>query len=185
MLDIQALALMGNGVFHRDHMKAQSAASGRHHGREHFQRQIGHLIGKLADLFGHFGIELFVVHQVLGAADHEHRHEILLVAILVMPVVFHDADLRHLLQQVFGLADAPVHPGSKLLRRVGLADLHLQDQLRHLVGEDLIEHPVLRPGLIHRLQAELDIHAVCDVFANLRNDLSHISAAFLFGFVTL
>ena len=172
VLNVQGLALVGDGLFHRDHMEAQPRAAGRHHVGDGGQRQVGHLIGELTHLRVR-GLQLLVEHQVLRAAYHEYRHHILLVVILIMPVVFHNAGLGQLVQQTLHFGFVPFQLFCQLRRGVGLAHLHFQHQLGHLVGENGVQHPVFRAALVHFSLPQLDIHAVGDMLCQFYDDLSH------------
>ena len=172
MLDVQGLTLLGDGLFHRDHVEAQPRAAGRHHVGDGGQGQIGHLIGELTHL-GMGGLQLLVEHQVLRAAHHEHGDHILLVMILIVPVVFHNAGLGQLVQQALHFGFVPSQLLCQLRRGVGLAHLHFQHQLGHLVGENGVQHPIFRAALVHFGLPQLNIHAVGDMLCQFYDDLSH------------
>ena len=172
MLNVQGLTLLGDGLFHGDHVEAQARAAGRHHVGDGGQGQIRHLIGELTHL-GMSGLQLLVEHQVLRAAHNEHGDNILLVAIRIVPVILHNAGLGQLVQQRLNSGLVPFQLLCQLRRGVGLAHLHFQHQLGHLVGENGVQHPVFRAALVHFGLPQLDIHAVGDVLCQFYNDLSH------------
>ncbi len=95
-----------------------------------------------------------------------------------MPVIFDNADLRKLLKKLFNTADLPAELVCDLGRSVGLAHLHLQHQLRHLVCQDLVEHPVFRTGFIHLGLTEGDIHTVGYMLCQFYYKVSHTPAPF-------
>ena len=179
MLNVKRPALLRDGLFDGNDVEAQSGSAGRYHVRNALHGQVAHLIRKFADLFGNALKQLLVVYHVFAAADNENGDEILLVPVGVVPVVLNDADLRKLLEQLPDAAFLPADPFGKLGRSVGLAHLHLQHKLRHLVGEYLIEHPIFRAALVHLGLAESNVHAVGDVLCEFYYKFSHKSTPFL------
>ena len=124
-------------------MHADARTAGRHHGGDVLQRQEGHALEKSGDL--RVLVDLLLLHiEELGAAGHEHGQHILLFPPLVFPVVFQQAHIAHFLQkglQLLGRLTGDLH---QLRQSHGLAHLHLQGHVRHLIGNDTRKAPVFR-----------------------------------------
>ena len=147
--------------------------------RNTLHRQIAHLVGKLAHLLWYALKKLLIVDHVLGAADNKNGNEILLVTVGVVPVILDYADLRKLVEKLFHPFDLPAELACDLSRSVGLAHLHLQHQLRHLVGQDLVEHPVFWTRFIHFRLTECNIHTIGNMLCQFYYQFSHMPAPFL------
>lgn len=81
-------------------MHADAGASGRHHGRDLFQRQAGHPLEHRR----HFRVrrDRVQIHiHIFCAAGYEHGQHVLLVMIFVFPVVFDHTAQSQLFQQLF------------------------------------------------------------------------------------
>ena len=186
MFNAERLALVRDGILDRDHVKAQASAARRYHMAQKLQRQLAHLIEEFRR-FGKLLHELLVEHKVLCAAHDEDRKHILLVVILVVPVVFHNADLDHLVQHRLGLIQTPAQLFGQCIGCRRLAHAHLERHACHVVGQDVIQHPVFRTRLVHLDEAEFCVHAVGDHLCDLhdqRSQLCHISTS-TFILVTL
>ena len=168
VLDVQRLALVRDRVLDRDHVETQTGAAGRHHMGDHLQRQLAHLIEEFRCL-GVLLHDLLVEHEVFRVADDKDRQHILLVVVGVVPVILHDADVAHLFEQGSNLLLVPLHLFCQRLRRRGLAHAHLQQHPRHVVREDLVQHPVFRALFIHLHQTELRVHAVGEHLRDLHD----------------
>ena len=166
VLDVHRLVLGLDGLLHRDDVHADPGASRRHHGRDVLQRQEGHPLKE----GGHLRVlvDLVLLHvEEFGAARHEHGQNILFFVPLVLPVVFQQADVAHLIEQLLQLLGAPAGGLHQLGQRHGLADLHLEGHVRHLVGHKARQAPVFRVAAGHALQ--FGGNAVGDLPAQLQD----------------
>ena len=173
VLNAEGLALMGDGVLHRDHVKAQARAARRHHMAQKFQRKLAHLVEefrRFRKLLHKLGIE----HKILRAAHDKDWQHILLVMVAVVPVVFHDADLDHLVQHGLGFIQTPAQLAGQHIGRRRLAHAHLERHARHIVAKDVIQHPVFRARLVHLDKAEFRVHAVSDHLGDLYDQGSQL-----------
>ena len=153
-------------------MHAHAAAAGRHQVGLPSQRHIGHalkecsqlrmllepgIVGDLAPLViaGNFSTAALVNIQQLGGAGNEHGHKVpslglggsaAVVVVVVAVVIFQQAHERQLIQHLLEvglvlflhIAQLP-----QLRDSVGLADLHGQHDVAHLVGKQGLQAPVL------------------------------------------
>ena len=143
VLDVHRLVLGLDGLLHRDDVHADARAPGGYHGGDVLQGQEGHPLKE----GGHLRVllDLVLLHvEELGAARHEHGQNVLLFMPLVLPVVFQKADVAHLIEQRFQLLGALAGGLHQLGQGHGLADLHLEGHVRHLVGHKARQTPVLR-----------------------------------------
>ena len=196
VLDIQALVLHGNGLLHGDNVHTDTAAAGRHQMGLSGQRHIGHaleeggqlrmllqagIVGDLAPLViaGLLAAAALVdVQQLCGAGDiHGHKVAPLglgggtaVVVVMVAIVIFQQAQecqlVQHLLEMLLVLL-LHVAQLPQLGDGVGLADLHGQHDVAHLVGEQGLQAPVL--GILRGDLAQLVLDDVRDHFADLQH----------------
>ena len=152
-------------------MHTDARTAGRHHGRDPLQGLKAHALEKLAQL--RVLLQLLGVHvSELGAAGDEQGQNVPLLmvgvlAVQVLPVVLNEAHHAHLKQQLFQILRVLAGELGDLGQSLGLADLHFQGDLGHLVGDDALEAPVFRV-----LIGDLPAHAVGDHLAQLQNDLA-------------
>ena len=180
VLDGDGLALGGDGLLHRDDVHADARAAGRHHGSDPLQGLEAHALEELAKL--RVLLQLLGIHiRELGAAGDKQRDHIPLLvvrvlAVQVLPVVLDQAHHAHLEQQLLQMLRVLARELGDLGQGLGLADLHFQGDLGHLVGDDALEAPVFRV-----LIGDLPPHAVGDHLAQLQNDLplGHILRNFI------
>ena len=179
VLHVDRLVRGRDGLLDRDDVHADTGASGRHHAGDLRQRQKRHALEKPRDLRVLFHLLKVHVHQ-LGRAGHEDRQRPLLVVVGVLPVVLEQADHGHLVKELLDV-DRVLARLFAHLRRCGRdTHVHRERELRHLVGDDAGQAVILGRILVELRHAELDIHAVRDLFAQLQDQFScHVSGSFL------
>ena len=179
VLHIDRLVRGRDGLLDRDDVHADAGASGRHHAGDLRQRQKRHALEKLCDLRMLLDLLQVHVHQ-LRRTGHEDRQRPLLMMVGVLPVVLEQADHGHLVKQLLDV-DRILSRLFAHLRRGGRhAHLHRERKLRHLVGDDAGQAIILGRILVELRHAELDVHTVRDLFAQLQNQFScHVSGSFL------
>ena len=84
-------------------------------------------------------------------------------AVQVLPVVFHQANIGHLLQQLLQLLFLHASQLDHLLQGFGLAYAHFQGDIRHLIGDQTGKAPILR--VLPRDTVKLGRNPVGDLFA--------------------
>ena len=183
MLDVHGLVFHGDGLLHGDDVHADTAAARRHQMRNAGQWDIGHALEEI----GHIGM-LPQALVALGAFFHvEHLRTAgnkqgqavtavggagngAVVVIVVAVVVLQQADIAHLIQQFLevcllfflDLAQLP-----HLLDGVMVANLHLQSNICHFIGDDGGQAPVFR--IIGGETLDLMHHHIGDLFTQLQN----------------
>ena len=165
MLDGDRLRLMLNCLLNGDNMHADTCAAGRHHCGDILERKSGHVLEELRYLGVLIHGSGLHVKKFCAAGD-EQGHEPLLVVVVVLPVVLQNAQLAHLLELCLQLC--LVRPLGELLDLVKcqrLALRHGEQDLYHLIVEDIAQTPVFGIGFGQRLQAELLRDAVGELFS--------------------
>ena len=179
VLHVDRLVRGRDGLLDRDDVHADTGASGRHHAGDLRQRQKRHALEKLRDLRVRLHLLEIHVHQ-LGRTGHEDRQRPLLVMVGVLPVVLEQADHGHLVKELLDV-DRVLARLFAHLRRCGRdTHVHRERELRHLVGDDAGQAVILGRILVELGHAELHVHAVRDLFAQLQDQFScHVSGSFL------
>ena len=179
VLDIDRLVCGRDGLLDRDDVHADAGTSGRHHAGDLRQRQKRHALEKLRDLRVRLHLLEVHVHQ-LGRARHEDRQRPLLVMVGVLPVVLEQADHGHLVKQLLHVDGILADLFADFGRCGRDTDLHRECKFRHLVGDDAGQAVILGRILVELGHAELHVHAVRDLFAQLQDQFScHVSGSFL------
>ena len=179
VLDVDRLVRGRDSLLDRDDVHADASASGRHHAGDLRQRQKRHALEKLPDLRVLLHLLEVHVHQ-LRRTGHEDRQRPLLVMVGVLPVVLEQADHGHLVKQLLDVDRILSRLFAHLGRCGRHAHLHRERELRHLVGDDAGQAIILGRILVELRHAELDVHTVRDLFAQLQNQFScHVSGSFL------
>ena len=142
MLNGHGLVLGLDSLLDGNDVQTDAATSQRHHSGCLGQRVLGRLLEEL----GHNGmlVQLALAHvHELGGTGHQHGQNQLLGAGGILPVVLEQADVAHLVQKL--LKRFGIHAGrlGGRLKRIGLAHLHLQQHVGHLIGRGGVERPVL------------------------------------------
>ena len=158
---------------------ADAGTSGRHHAGDLRQRQKRHALEKLCDLRVRLHLLEVHVHQ-LRRTGHEDRQRPLFVMVGVLPVVLEQADHGHLVKQLLHVDGVLADLLADLGRCGRDTDLHRERKLRHFVGDDAGQAVILGRILVELGHAELHVHAVRDLFAQLQDQFScHVSGSFL------
>ena len=179
VLDIDRLVRGRDGLLDRDDVHADAGASGRHHAGDLRQRQKRHALEKPRDLRVLLHLLEVHVHQ-LGRTGHKDRQHPLLVVVGVLPVVLEQANHGHLVKQLLHIDRVLAELLADLSRRGRDTHVHRERELRHLVGDDAGQAIILGRILVELRHAELDVHAVRDLFAQLQDQFScHVSGSFL------
>ena len=179
VLHIDRLVRGRDGLLDRDDVHADTGASGRHHAGDLRQRQKRHALEKLRDLRVRLHLLQVHVHQ-LRRTGHEDRQRPLFVMVGVLPVVLEQADHGHLVKQLLHVDGILAYLLADFGRCGRDTDLHRERKLRHLVGDDAGQAVILGRILVELGHAELHVHAVRDLFAQLQDQFScHVSGSFL------
>ena len=89
--------------------------------------------------------EQFLIHvEELTRAHDIGRQIILFDAKVVFPVILDDTDPGHLLQDLFEMVFFDAGQFDHLVQGVGLAHLHFETDFGHLIGQHLVQCPILR-----------------------------------------
>ena len=166
MLDGDGLRLVSYRFFHGYDVHTDACASGRHHGSHAFKRQSCHLVEEVGD----FGMLLDKgpshVEEFRSAGNEKRKHPLLMV-ILVLPVVFEDADAAHLKERVGKLLlIGPAGESLDLFEGCGLAmGGHCERNVDHIVVQYVDKTPEFGIFLGELDKTEL-----------LRDPVGHLSA---------
>ena len=148
MLHAGGLVLGLNGLFHGDDVHPDARPSGGHHGGDLLQRQEGHPLEEGGNLRMLLDLLHAHVEELRAAGDELGQDPALLVAgilpVQILPVVFQQADEAHVRQQLFQLFGLQTGELLELDEGLGLSDPHFQGHVRHLVGDQPGQAPVLR-----------------------------------------
>ena len=148
MLDGDGLALHADGLLHRDDVHPDARPAGGHHGGDLLQRQEGHPLEE----GGYLRMLLNLLHahieELRAAGDELGQDPALLVSgilpVQILPIVFQQANEAHVRQQLFQLSGFQAGELLELGKGLGLPDAHFQGHVRHLVGDQPGQAPVLR-----------------------------------------
>ena len=183
VLDVQGLIFHGDRLLHRDNVHAHATAAGGQKMGDPRQGDIGHALKEIADLRGVpqtlIALRPLLHVKKLRAAGHEHGQDVppgrgrrgaAIVVVVVAVVVFQQADVAHLVQQLLEVGPVllpdPVH-FPQLLHGVGRAQLHGQGDVRHLVRDQGRQAPVFR--VIRRDALHFVGHHVRDLPSQLQD----------------
>ena len=163
MLNVDRAVLHGNGLLDGNNVHADAGSSGRNQMRNLLQRQEGHALeehGKLGML-----IKALEVHvRIFGGSGNEQRDPVAAVlrlirgagdravlCVFVAVIVFKDTDLGHLIQKSLEFLSSvrrDVVHAAELVKRIGLAHLHRERDVRDLIIDNTGKSPVL--GIVRR-----------------------------------
>jgi hypothetical protein len=134
MLQIDRFLFRWDRFFDRDDVHADAGTSGRHHGRDLFQRQAGHPLEQRR----HFRVrrDRVQIHiHIFCAAGYEHGQHVLLVMIFVFPVVF-----NHTAQsQLFRACERFAALFGDFCCRDRYALVHDDGDFRHFIRHDVFQ----------------------------------------------
>ena len=152
-----------NGLLYGNDVHAYAGASRRDHGSHILQRHLGHQVEE-SRKFGMLRRQFVVHHHELRGAGHEDRHIVLFVVIRILAVhldqAYPDKMIHHFLCV---LVRHLVHL-REIFNVVGHAGfLKAQEELRLLLGQDLVKSPVLRIVCLHcpRILDEIPVRDHC------------------------
>ena len=137
-----------DGLLHRDDVHTDARASGRHHGRDLFQRQHGHALEERGHL--RVFVDLALAHvQKFSAARHKQRQYpalfvVRVLSVQVFPVILQKTQPGHLIQQLFQLLRFHFGQLYHLRQSLGFTNPHFQRHIHHLVGQHVVKAPILR-----------------------------------------
>lgn len=138
MLQIDRFLFRWDRFFDRDDVHADAGTSGRHHGRDLFQRQAGHPLEHRR----HFRVrrDRVQIHiHIFCAAGYEHGQHVLLVMIFVFPVVFNHTAQSQLFQQLFRACERFAALFGDFCCRDRYALVHDDGDFRHFIRHDVFQ----------------------------------------------
>ena len=178
-------------LFHRDDVHADAVAAGAHHGRDILQRQECHPLKERR----HRRVPVHAVRarvEKLRTAGDEERDPVPLLAlirtgravvvVMIAVVVFDDAVHRSEIQQfahAFRGKLGLVHL-AQLLIGIPFAQLHPEEHVHLVLGQDLPEAPVFGIGGLDA--RDLGLHVIGDLACELRVFFLEILLAVVFGY---
>ena len=179
VLNGHGFVLVLNRFLHGQHVHADAVAAGGYQMGFALQGKEGHLV----EAVGQLGILLHLPGDHvghLGDAGDEELDVPLLLVLGVLPVVLDDAVIGGVGQQLHNALLGFAGQLRDLRGGLGLAQLHLEHDLRDLVvGAGAVEDDVLGVGLRQFLNAKFVGDSVSDHFAQVKQNLScHVISPF-------